>query len=107
MDIEFRNQRLALIQTDQAADLRLPCSVITAWHETVVLIRAAPDARTIRNWRSLGYERLEVFGQHSIRLNDYWRIIFEVDENCRPPVMIVIEIVECHDVFGRVEDAKR
>ena len=103
MKIEFRNQRLALIGTDRAVEMGLPCSVIRSWQETVIVIDAIPDAHTLRNWRSLGYERLEVSGQHSIRLTDQWRMIFELDENCSPPVMIVLVIDEYHEVFGRAD----
>jgi plasmid maintenance system killer protein len=106
MKIEFRNQRLALIGTDRAMEMDLPCSVIRTWHETVIVIDAIPDAHTLRNWRSLGYERLEVSGRHSIRLIDQWRLIFELDESCSPPVMIVLVIDEYQEVFGRVEHDK-
>jgi plasmid maintenance system killer protein len=103
MKIEFGNQRLVLIGTDQAAETRLPCSVIRAWQERVFFIHAIPDARTLRNWRSLGYKFSEEDDQHSIRLTGQWRIIFELDESRSPPVMIVLDIDEYHEVFGRVE----
>jgi plasmid maintenance system killer protein len=102
MEIEFRDKRLALICTDQASGALLPCSVIQAWDEIVVLIDAIPDAHTLRNWQHLGYERLQEDG-HSIRLLDDWRIVFELDENRSPPVMIVVAIDEYREVFGRVE----
>ena len=103
MKIEFVDERLALIDTDRASETRLPLAVIGSWHQRVVLIRAVPDARTLRNWRSLGYELNEVSGQHSIQLYDQWRIVFELDENRSPPVMIVLGIDEYQEVFGRVE----
>src|SRR5205809_1072668 len=96
MKIEFRDQHLALIGTDRAVEMDLPCSVIRSWHEWVILIDAIPDAHTMRNWRSLGYEPPEVCGQHSIRLIDQWRMIFELDETRSPPVMIVLAINEYH-----------
>jgi plasmid maintenance system killer protein len=102
MDIEFRDERLALIRTDRAAETELPCSVIKSWQEIVVVIDAIPDAHTLRNWQSLGYERLEG-DEHLIRLFDQWRIVFELDESRSPPVMIVVAIDEYHEVFGRAE----
>ena len=102
MDVEFRDERLALIRTDRAAETRLPCSVIRSWREIVVVIDAIPDARTLRNWQSLGYERLRR-GEHSIRLSDQWRIVFQLDESRSPPVMIVVAIDEYREVFRRVE----
>jgi plasmid maintenance system killer protein len=103
MKIEFGNPRLSLIGTDRAAETGLSRSVIRSWHETVIVIDAIPDAHTLRNWQSLGYERLEFPGQHSIRLIDQWRLIFELDENYSPPVMIVLEIDENQEVCGRVD----
>lgn len=103
MKIEFRNPRLALIGTDRAMETKLPCSVIGSWHQTVIVIEAIPDAHTLRNWQSLGYEYLEVSGKHSIRLINQWRVIFELDESCSPPVMVVLAINEYQVVFGRVE----
>lgn len=102
MDIEFRDERLALIRTDRATESRLPCSVIRSWHEIVVVINAIPDAHTLRNWQSLEYERLGR-GEHSIRLFDQWRIVFELDESRSPPVMIVVAIDEYREIFRRVE----
>jgi plasmid maintenance system killer protein len=103
MKIEFRNRSLASIGTDREAEIGLPCSVIRSWLETVIVIEAIPDARTLRNWQSLGYEWLEGSDQHSIRLIDHWRVVFELDESYSPPVMIVITIDEYHEILGRVE----
>jgi toxin HigB-1 len=101
MDIEFGDQRLALVSTDRAAETRLPSAVIQSWHEIVVVIDAIPDAHTLRNWQSLGYECIDR-GMHSIRLLNRWRIAFELDESRSPPVMIVVAIDEYREVFGRV-----
>lgn len=101
MDIEFRDKRLASICT-HPAETQLPCSVVQAWDEIVVVIDAIPDAHTLRTWQSLGYERLSE-DLHSIRLLDHWRIVFEFDENRSPPVMIVVVIDEYREVFRRVE----
>jgi plasmid maintenance system killer protein len=102
MDVEFREQRLALISTDRAAESELPCAVIRSWQELIFFIDAIPDVQTLRNWQSLGYERLPG-REHSIKLLDQWRIVFELDENHTPPVMIVVAIDEYREVFGRVE----
>jgi plasmid maintenance system killer protein len=74
-----------------------------SWQGLVFLIDAIPDAHTLHNWQSLGYECL---GDtlHSIQLLDQWRIVFDLDENRSPPVMIVVAIDEYREVFGRVEN---
>lgn len=98
MDIEFRDRRLALIRTDRAAETRLPISVIKSCREKLIVIAAAPDVRTLRNWKSLHFERLkgDRAEQCSIRLNDQWRLVFELDENRSPPAVIVIAVDDYH-----------
>lgn len=98
MDIEFRDKRLVLIRTDRAAETRLPISVIKSCREKLHVIAAAPDARTLRNWKSLQFKKLkgDRAGQCSVRLNDQWRLIFELDENRSPPAVIVIAVDDYH-----------
>jgi len=41
-------------------------------------IRQAVDERDLRRWKSLHYEKLKARpGQHSIKLNDQWRLVVE------------------------------
>ncbi len=68
MDVEFRDKTLALIETDRAAETRLPISVINSLRQKLVVIRAAPDERTLRNWKSLHYEKMGG-DERSIRIN--------------------------------------
>jgi proteic killer suppression protein len=98
MKVEFRDSRLALIRTDRAAETRLPVSVIKSCREKLILIEAAPDERTLRNWKSLHYEKLSGTreGQRSIRLNDQWRLVFEIDVICSPPIVTVLEVGDYH-----------
>lgn len=98
MDVEFRDKRLALLETDRAAETRLPISVINACRNKLVVLRAAPDERTLRNWKSLHYEKLEGkrSGQRSIRLNRQWRIVFTFSDECRPPVITVLSVEDYH-----------
>jgi toxin HigB-1 len=69
MDVEFRDKNLALVETDRAAETRLPISVINSLRNKLVVIRAAPDERTLRNWKSLHYEKMSD-EERSIRIND-------------------------------------
>jgi len=98
MRIQFRDRRLALIQTSRAAETRLPIAVIKSCRDKLVVLAAAPDERTLRNWRSLHYEKLkgDRDGQRSIRLNDQWRLVFEFDEVQSPPSIIVLAVEDYH-----------
>jgi len=98
MEIEFRDSRLALIETSRATETRLPISVITSCRQKLVLMRAATDERTLRNWKSLHYEKLEGdrAGQRSIRLNKQWRLVFTLDSDAVPQKITVLSIEDYH-----------
>ena len=94
MDVEFRDGKLALIETDRAAETKLPLAVINSARRKLIVIRAAPDERTLRNWKSLHYEKLsgDRAGERSIRLNDQWRMVFELNTATSPAKFIVTGI---------------
>ena len=98
MDVEFEDSRLALIETTRAAESRLPVGVIQSARRKLTAIRAAPDERTLRNWKSLHYEKLKGTrdDQRSIRLNSQWRLVFRLDTTCAPNKVTVISIEDYH-----------
>lgn len=98
MDIVFGDADLAKIETEEAARLRLPFAVIKSARRKLVLLRAAPDERALRNWKSLHYEKLkgDREGQRSIRLNDQFRMVFTLDEVATPPTVTINSIEDYH-----------
>ncbi len=98
MEVIFEDKKLAIIETDRAVETRLPVGVITSCRKKLVLLRAAPDERTLRNWRSFHYEKLggDREGQRSIRLNDQWRLVFKLDTTSNPARIFVLEICDYH-----------
>ena len=98
MKVEFRERRLALIRTDRAAETRLPVAVIKSCREKLIELEAAPDERTLRNWKSLHYEKLsgDREGQRSIRLNKQWRLVFELDDCSSPPIANILGVEDYH-----------
>lgn len=97
MDVVFRDSDLAKIDTDQAADTKLPVAVIKSARRKLTVLRAAPDERALRNWKSLHYEKLkgDRAGERSIRLNDQYRMVFTLSEQT-PPVAIILSIEDYH-----------
>jgi toxin HigB-1 len=98
MKVEFCDQRLPLVRTDRAAETKLPVSVIKSCREKLILLEAAPDERTLRNWKSLHYEKLsgDREGQRSIRLNKQWRLTFEFDDKMSPPTATILGVEDYH-----------
>ena len=98
MQVEFKNKKLALIETDRAGEVKLPIAVINSCRDKLVVIRAAPDERTLRNWKSLHYEKLggNRKGQRSVRLNQQYRMVFIMDSTGSPPKITVLAIEDYH-----------
>jgi toxin HigB-1 len=98
MDIVFADPKLSLIETEDAGQTRLPVPVIKSARRKLTALRAAPDDRTLRNWKSLHYEKLkgDREGQRSIRLNDQFRMILTLDETTNPPTATILGIEDYH-----------
>ncbi|MBF0372024.1 MAG: type II toxin-antitoxin system RelE/ParE family toxin [Alphaproteobacteria bacterium] len=98
MKVEFADDDLARICTDQAHRLGLPVAVIKAARLKLLQIEAAKDERDLRNLRGLHYKKLQGDreGQKSIRVNDQYRIVFTISENQHAPVVTIIEIGDTH-----------
>ena len=98
MEIEFADESLALIETDDAGATKLPIAVIRSARKKLVMLRAAPDDRTLRNWKSLHYEKLKGGrkGQRSIRLNNQFRLVFVLDNEADPKKVTILTIEDYH-----------
>lgn len=98
MEIEFASADLALIETDDAAKTKLPIAVIKSARRKLTILRAAPDDRTLRNWKGLHYEKLkgDRKGQRSIRVNNKYRIVFSLDSETNPQKSTILSIEDYH-----------
>jgi proteic killer suppression protein len=98
MRIVFADECLALIETDEAGATRLPVAVIKSARKKLTVLRAAIDDRSLRNWKSLHYEKLkgDRESQRSIRLNDQYRMVFELDEEAEPQTVTILKIEDYH-----------
>ena len=98
MKIVFADEALGLIETDEAGATRLPVAVIKSARRKLTVMRAAIDDRSLRNRKSLHYEKLrgDRDGQRSIRLNDQYRMVFELDEETSPQTATIISIEDYH-----------
>lgn len=94
----FADENLAMVETEDAGKTRLPVAVIKSARRKLTVIRAAPDDRALRNWKSLHYEKLKGSreGMHSIRLNDQFRMVLTVDVTKDPHVAVILAIEDYH-----------
>ena len=97
MKVEFADDDLARICTDQAHRLGLPIAVIKMARRKPIQLQSAKDERDLRNLKGLHYKKLQGVreGQRSVRINDQYRIVFVIGES-QPPVITVIEIGDIH-----------
>jgi toxin HigB-1 len=97
MEIVFQDATLALVESDAAGETKLPVAVIKATRRKLTLLRAAIDDRSLRNWKSLHYEKLkgDREGQRSIKLNDQYRMVFILSE-VGPPTATILAIEDYH-----------
>ena len=98
MRIEFADENLARICTDQAYKMGLPVAVIKAARNKLVQLEAAKDERDLRALKGLNYKKRSGpdEGKRSVRINDQYRIVFTISEDERPPVLRIIDIGDTH-----------
>ena len=98
MEVEYDDYDLDCLETDAQYTAGHSQEVVRAYRKRMQQIRAFRDERDFLTVRSLNFEKLKGNreGQHSIRLNLQWRLIFEIrgDHPCK--VIGIIEIVDYH-----------
>jgi len=98
MEAAFSSEDLDRLETDPKFDGGYAPGVVKAFRKRMQQIRAAEDERAFYSMRSLNFEKLKGnrSEQHSMRLNDQWRLILELRGSGKEKVVQVIEIVDYH-----------
>src|SRR6266567_1751087 len=98
MDLEFGDQALRRLYTEEAFRMGLPLAVVTAFRRKVYFMSAAPDERDLRAWKSLHMEKLKGDRRHqySIRLNERFRLIFEIVGEDRDKRLRLVGVEDYH-----------
>jgi len=94
----FRDTRLDKLETDPAFDAGYPSEIVKAFRKRMQQIRAAVDERDFYNQKSLRFEKLhgDRKHQHSMRLNDQWRLILEFEGKCPSKTVVIVDIEDYH-----------
>jgi len=98
MQVEFDAADLERLYYDPQFTAGRAADVVKRYRKVVGLIRAATDERDLYQFRSLHFEKLKGKrqGQHSLRLNDQWRLIVEIRGEAPQKKIGVIEIADYH-----------
>jgi toxin HigB-1 len=98
MEVDFDDADLDRLETDAQFTGGLSQEVVRAYRKKMQQIRAFRDERDFMALKSLHFEKLKGKreGQHSIRLNMQWRLVFEIRGGHPCKVIGIIEIVDYH-----------
>jgi len=98
VEVRFKDDRLDRLETDASYDAGYSQVVVRAFRARMQFIRGAIDERALYGLRSLRFEKLKGARkhQHSMRLNDQWRLIVELEGVGRGKVVIVVSIEDYH-----------
>ena len=98
MDVRFRDDDLDRLETDARFDAGCQPGVVKAFRRRMQQIRAAADERDFYSQKSLRFEKLlgRRAHQHSMRLNDQWRLLLEFEGQGPSKVVVVVAIEDYH-----------
>ena len=98
MEVRFADDDLDRLETDPDFDGGYPQAVVRAFRKVMQVIRAAEDERTFYALKSLNYKKLkgERSHQRSMRLNDQWRLIVEIEKKRAKNIVVVISVGDYH-----------
>jgi proteic killer suppression protein len=98
MNFRFRDEVLRRMYTELDFDGGYGRPVVRAFRKVMNAIRAAMDERDFYPMRSLHFEKLKGNRSHqrSMRLNDQWRLILEIEEATPKNTIIVVGIEDYH-----------
>ena len=98
MEVRFRDQSYDQLEGDPHFTGGWPPAVVKAYRNRLNYIRQAQDERDLYSWRSLRMEKLQGSRQHqhSLRLNDQWRLVIEFEGNSPKKMIVIVNIEDYH-----------
>ena len=98
MEAEFADPDLARLEGDLEFNAGFGKEVVRGYRKVMRFVRSAVDERDFRAMRSLNFEKLkgDRSHQHSLRLNQQWRLIIEIRKSEPKNVILVIAIEDYH-----------
>lgn len=93
MLVRFADVSLDKLETEPSDGTYSP-AVVSAFRKRMQMIRAAASTQTFYALKSLHFEKLKGnrSHRHSMRLNDQWRLIVEIDG----PTVVICGIEDYH-----------
>jgi len=98
MRVEFADDNLERLLYEADFKTRWPQGVVSKYRMRMQFILQAPDERAFREMKSFHFEALkgQRKGQHSIRLNRQYRIVFRFEGVGEDKRVVVLSIEDYH-----------
>jgi toxin HigB-1 len=98
MEFRFKRSNLERLYTDELYTAGYAPSIVAAFRHRMQVIRGAPDERIFYGLKSFHFEKLKGkrSHQHSMRLNDQWRLVIEFEGKGPGKVVVIIDIEDYH-----------
>lgn len=98
MEVEFKDKDLDRLETDAKFTAGLPAPVVSAFRKRLQIVRNSVDERDFYNLKSLHFEKLQGSRsqQHSMRLNDQWRLVVELRGKGQDKKVYVVSVEDYH-----------
>jgi len=97
MEVRFEDRKLARLEIDAAFTAGFDASLVKSFRNRMNFIRQAVDERALYAMKSWHFEKLsgKRAGQHSIRLNDQFRLVVRL-ERAAVKTVVIVELVDYH-----------
>jgi proteic killer suppression protein len=97
-EVRFKDESLDKVERDAKYSAGCGEAIDKAFRKRMQQIRAAADEREFYALKSLRFEKLkgERSHQHSMRLNDQWRLILEMSGEAPNKTLTVVGIEDYH-----------
>lgn len=96
--MRFQNRALERLEVSTEGQGRWPAAVVKAFRRRMQFIRAMPDERDLRAIKANHFEKMQGDreGQHSVRLNEQFRLLFCFEEAETGRTLVILEIADPH-----------
>ena len=97
MDVRFADSDLEGLEREASFATKLAPGIVKAFRKRMQMIRAASDERDFYAMKSLHFEQMKSNpNQHSMRLNDQYRLIVELESGSHAKTVVVVAISDYH-----------
>jgi len=97
-EVLYRDESLEKLERDAKYTAGYPEAVVKAFRKRMWFIRNAVDERDLREAKGNHFEKLKGAREHqySMRSNDQWRLIIEIDGKGTSKRLVVVGIEDYH-----------